>query len=386
MGAVEVGYAVVGIAAMLALWGVGLTVLAAGPRRLANRAIAAYGLVGGTAVGTLRILYVVNDRGIAELLATSSSASQCAIPFVYLFFLGAALDTPLVAPFRARAGRIALAALAIAGFAAPFFLRGQYLTITEPIPSGGWLFTRGPIYVSFLGVGLLTFIYGVVCAIHAYSRAPLGSQQKIRAKAFALTFGLQELGVAACFLLVLPWSPPEIRALVQGIGFSIVTLVAAPFIAYVILRHQLFDIEIKIKRTIKQSTIAAALVGVFFIVSEGAQQFLSERWGPIIGLVGAGLLVFAIAPLQRVAERVSDRAMPHVAATPAYVAFRKMEVYKATVEEFIGNDGSVNEKERRVLERLRTQLGLGADDARAMEADVLAARGIPGATRPAAAL
>jgi hypothetical protein len=67
--------------------------------------------------------------------------------------------------------------------------------------------------------------------------------------------------------------------------------------------------------------------------------------------------------------------MPGTDSSPAYVAFRKMEVYKAAVEEVLA-DGKVSDKDRRVLDRLRAQLGLAASDAGSMERDIAAARGV----------
>lgn len=43
-----------------------------------------------------------------------------------------------------------------------------------------------------------------------------------------------------------------------------------------------------------------------------AQTFLTDVYGFVVGGVAAGLLLFAIHPLQRVAERVADAAMPGV--------------------------------------------------------------------------
>ncbi len=146
--------------------------------------------------------------------------------------------------------------------------------------------------------------------------------------------------------------------------------VGVAMLAYAILRHALFDIDLKVKWTVKQSTVAAFFVTVFFFVSEAAETFFSAAIGPYLGLVAAALLVFALAPLQRVAERVADAAMPHVEDTQAYREGRKEEVYRATLAELVA-DGRVSTKERRALFRLQESLGLDATVANRLEAEVM---------------
>lgn len=143
-------------------------------------------------------------------------------------------------------------------------------------------------------------------------------------------------------------------------------LVPIGFFAYGVTRYNLFDIDLKVKWTIKQSTLAAAFVGVFFAGS----------LGPVMGLGKAGLLVFAIAPLQRVAERVADAALPGVRGSPEYDTFRKLEIDRAALES-AAEDGETTPKERAVLATLRKQLSVGAEDASTLEADVLRREGSP---------
>lgn len=59
--------------------------------------------------------------------------------------------------------------------------------------------------------------------------------------------------------------------------------------------------------------------------------------GPWLGLLACGVLVFAISPLQRPADRMSNAAMPQVNATSGYLTFRKPEVHKAAVESAHGS-------------------------------------------------
>lgn len=138
-----------------------------------------------------------------------------------------------------------------------------------------------------------------------------------------------------------------------------------PLVAYGILRAQLFDIDLRIRWTIKQSTLAAAVVAIVYAVSEGASRLLSSELGNIAGLFAAAVVVFFLAPLQRFAERVASAAMPNTHNTAEYAAFRKLQVYEAAVAEAL--PGGISEKERAILRRLQQSLDISAGDAVAIE-------------------
>lgn len=174
----------------------------------------------------------------------------------------------------------------------------------------------------------------------------------------ALAFSV-EIRIILFLYGVLPWWE-----------ISLAYMVATGILLYGILRTHLFDIDLKVKWTLRQSTIAAIFVAVFFITSELAATFLSDRMGTVFGIVAAGTLVFALSPLQRAAERLADRAMPDVRATPDYLQFRRFEIYRGAVEHAL-SDGSVTPDERALLDRLRRDLAIPPADAAALESDLL---------------
>ena len=138
--------------------------------------------------------------------------------------------------------------------------------------------------------------------------------------------------------------------------YALGTLLAVPLIAYGILRAHLFDIDLRIRWTIKQSTLAAAVVAIIYALSEGASRLLSSELGSVAGLLAAALVVFFLAPLQRFADRVASAAMPNTQNTPEYAAHRKLQVYESAVAEAM-QGGGISEKERALLNRLRDTLG-----------------------------
>jgi len=216
------------------------------------------------------------------------------------------------------------------------------------------------------------FLFAMVAAIHAWYLAT--GIERTRALIFALAFGFRDLCWTYVYSVALfsiwadlPERPPDDPFwLVHSSAYIFGTLVAVPLIAYGILRTQLFDIDLRIRWTIKQSTVAAAILSIVFLVSEGASQFLSAELGNVAGLLAAAVVMFFLAPLQRFAERVASAAMPNTENTPEYTAFRKMQVYEAAVIE-AQEGGGISEKERALLIRLRDSLGICESDARSIE-------------------
>jgi uncharacterized membrane protein YebE (DUF533 family) len=144
-------------------------------------------------------------------------------------------------------------------------------------------------------------------------------------------------------------------------------------LGYAILRQQLLGIELKLKWTLRRGALAAIILAAFFVVSQLVQTFVGGFVPGLAGAAVAGLLLFAITPLQRFADRLADKAMPGVADTKEYRTVRKREVYRAAVESAM-EDGVITAKERGVLATLADQLGLGAKEAHDVEKAALAAR------------
>ncbi|MBW3582604.1 MAG: hypothetical protein KY455_05835 [Euryarchaeota archaeon] len=149
-------------------------------------------------------------------------------------------------------------------------------------------------------------------------------------------------------------------------GHGIARVIMALVLAYGILRHQLLGIDVKIKWTIRQSTVAAIFIGIFFIASESAAVFLGEKWGTYGGIIAAGGLVFAIAPLQQFAERVADHAMPGVKATSEMTQDERLSLYRAQLI-VAYRDAAVDANERELLEITRRRLRIDAEVALSLE-------------------
>lgn len=69
------------------------------------------------------------------------------------------------------------------------------------------------------------------------------------------------------------------------------------------------------------------------------------------------------------ADKVANGAMPAMSATPEYLVYRKLDVYRAAFESLYAG-AAASEKERAMLDRLRMKLCIQAADAQAIEEQV----------------
>jgi hypothetical protein len=168
--------------------------------------------------------------------------------------------------------------------------------------------------------------------------------------------------------------------------FGVVRTLGVAALAYAILRHQLLGIDVKVRWTIKQSTVAAVFIAVLFVVSELAKEFFAGAANStLIGIAAAGMLVFAIAPLQRAAERVASVVVPLSADArpgtrapePARGVAKNTGIYRDAAR-YALRDGVVSRAEHLHLAELATALRLSPEEAfhlrEEAEADLAASR------------
>jgi hypothetical protein len=286
--------------------------------------------------------------------------SDAAMLFLYPAFLAAALKTRLTRPF-ARKG--VLIPIAIVGFV--MALGTVASAVVWGSPAGSLL-----LYVSMM----LMFVFALVASIQAWRAAEPG-QTRTRAGVFAFAFGIRDIcwgfAYAAAFWMISTDYQGDPIFFTAMTVYAIGTLFAVPLIAYGILRGHLFDIDLRIRWTIKQSTLAGLIISIIFLISEGASEFISAELGTVAGLLTAAVLIFFLTPLQQFAERVAASAMPNTENTPTYIAFRKMQVYENALVEAL-EEGGISKKERSLLNRLRESLEISETDAQAIEDDVQA--------------
>lgn len=291
---------------------------------------------------------------------------DCAMLALYPPFLALALQTKLTRPFLYKPVRIGLAAASVALF---------FAVLLSPLEVGATL-----LYLMLSSL----FGFALVASIIAW-RAAETNAVRARTRSFVLAFGFRDICwglvyAGAIWLIfagkyaITETDADDPAQLVLNIVYACGTLFYVPLITYGILRTHLFDIDLRIQWTIKQSTVASVFVAIFYLVSEGADRLLSSELGNVAGLLAAALVMFFLAPLQRFADRIASAAMPGTKNTAEYAMFRKMQVYQEAVAE-ASYEGGISEKERALLNRLRDSLGISAVDAESIESELQARSG-----------
>jgi hypothetical protein len=328
----------------------------------------------GTAVFNGLRLFAVDPRDAYALMITGLAAVMVGMG-AYVLLLST-LDSPLVAWMRRFGIRWIIAALFLVAAVDCVTRPRAWILGVEPMNGfTGWTLISTPLRLLYTLVLSALLIFSAIPALDSWRRAAPGMKRR-QARIFAISF----VGASVNYGAFLAWY------LALGVNLNTPASIATNFIwqsaagfalviglAYGVLKFQMFDIDLKIKWTVRKGTLAAAFVGIFFVVSEGAQTLFSARLGPGAGLLAAGALVFAIAPLQRFADRLGDAAMPRVQDTAEYRTVRKREVYRAAVESALEESG-ISVKERGMLATLAEQLGVGPKEMHDIERDAQSAR------------
>jgi len=361
-----------GIPAAFLAWGFALYVHMVAPRTRGARFLVAMLVADGFAVITsYSNLYYVNPfltaLGLPGIPGVWHQVSDWVIVAIYLPFLGMTLNSPLVRPLKNPmvSNAIMYGGLAIA-ILLPFLPEEFRRKLDTP----------------FYVVICITLTWGFAAALHSWSIASKQAE-RARAKAFTIAFGVRDVLWTASFTYMIwayyGWADQSWenfsneRSIYLPLVFSYqaAVIIYVPLVAYGVLRTQLFDVDLRIKRGLKRSTVAAAFVATFFVISELAENYLSSQFGTLLGILGTGTLVFFFDPIQRAAERVSNAAMPNTVTTPEYESFRKLQVYESALRAAL-EDGHISERQRRVLNSMIDTLGIDRQIALRMENDLQA--------------
>jgi hypothetical protein len=161
------------------------------------------------------------------------------------------------------------------------------------------------------------------------------------------------------------------------------SLLGALIVTFGVVRHSLFDIDIRFKRTLERSTVAAVFVAVYFLVSESAAELFEGFSGSAyLGIGAAALLLLALHPLERVAAAFAGGAMPEVKPLQDLDRVERVEFYREHLE-LMWMDGVLSAKDRIVLANLRSRLQLEADIAEQIELELVGSAEHGAPMRPA---
>lgn len=351
-------------------WAGAVVLLRTAPENPVNRRLAAVLFIEGVWMhGTF--FFMVGNEAVFIVLASISVGALVAISFQYLAFLGAALDTPLVRPFRPGAAWVVLSFASLAAFLSVLIAPSLFIGDLYSPPWASLNFQFTTIGARAAQIHALVSVFGLVASLHALRRAPRGTVSRSRAMWFAVAFGVRDLFNAAWWGLY-----PVYRQLpfwgdfLSNIGPMIVGLLYISLLTYAVLRVQLFDLDLKLKFVIRQGTVGAVIAAGFFVGSELLESIVPVQ-GNLLGLMVAGVILLLMRPLQSLAEAFANRIMSTVHDTPNYRAGRKHEVYRATFESATV-DGVLTEREREILAHVQGKLGIAPEKAQQLEREVAA--------------
>ncbi|HVL87587.1 MAG TPA: histidine kinase N-terminal 7TM domain-containing protein [Candidatus Thermoplasmatota archaeon] len=131
-------------------------------------------------------------------------------------------------------------------------------------------------------------------------------------------------------------------------------------VAFAILRHQMFGIELGVKRTISRGTLAGLFLASVFVAAKLGENLAESAFGDngvLLGGIAAGLFLFLLNPLQRFAERVAEAAMPDIKPPSRMSPTEREHAYREAAQAAWA-DGTLTRKERILLDRLRLALEL----------------------------
>lgn len=370
MGLAWTAWAVPGVLAAVVAWSAAIVLLRTAPDRPLNRRLAAVLALEGLWLGG-SVFFLLENPSAFRIVAAIAVAALGAVPFQYLSFLGVAVRTRVVRPFRSRAATVVLGAASLAValwvLASPSTFIGDLYRPTWAT----WNFEFRPPGVRLVQVQALASLFGLLASLLAYRGAPAGTAARRRARWFALGFGARDL-----FNVVVWTAYPAIRSVpfwgdfLANIGPALVSILYVLLLAYAVLRFQLFDLDLKLKLAIQGGTIGGVIAMAFFVGSELLESVVPVH-GTLLGLVAAGVIVLLLRPLQALAERLADRLVGGISRRPEILVDRKHDVYRAALEGAL-EDGRVSERERAVLARVREQLSIPEATARRLEEELTA--------------
>ena len=188
----------------------------------------------------------------------------------------------------------------------------------------------------------IVYLFGLIAAVTVFFRTRKGSVARNRAKWFAIAFGFRDVFVGITQILYPIFRPvPFWGDFVYNPGNAMTYSAYFLLLAYAVMRFQLFNIDLKVKFVLQQSTVGALIIGGFIVGSEVLESFVPVS-GAALNIIVAIAILVVLRPIQRLALRMTNRLMHSVQNTPEYLEVRRLEVYRAALEGVV-EDGLVTE-------------------------------------------
>lgn len=343
--------ALLGIVAL----GLAALIIGAGGRRPENRSLAVLLAVDG--VGWFGLAAAAASGGLllGGWSAVVARATLAASPWLYAWFVVRTLDVPLTRPFSTPAARRTFIALAIV---VPVLL----VTVLDSVPA--YVAVRDYVGVTS-GPNLIVATWALFAAIQEFRQAA----DRRQAAAYVAAFATRDLALMGLFgaVLVLKQAPglPILAPTVAAVKVTL--LVHLAYLVYGILSGQVLGLDDKVRLAIQKAVVLTAVAGIFLVLTEGTEMLVGAE-SPVMAIVAAGIITVVFQPVQRGATRLAEKVLP--GSVPSGRLPRKVRHAMYRKQAGIAwRDGEVRRKEREMLEELRQELDLDADEAARLEAE-----------------
>jgi len=274
---------------------------------------------------------------------------------LYPIFVAYALPVKFLKPLTTTKGRYTI--YTIGSILCVLFMLIHFDVIESDMPVDMWLYQA--MVIMFVGIFVIS-LAGVKAA-----KTKLAKEKAI---AFVCAFGFRDLAWAALYLSVVTgWI--EKAPILLGQLYVGPTLIYIPIMVYGILKLQMLDIEIRLKSTIRNSVLAGIFVVMYYLISEGANNLLSNQLGGFIGFAASALLTLFLSPLHRWADRFSSKLVSADIDNADYGAVRSHQIYSSAVEETLAF-GEITRSHIALLDRLKESLQVSEADATKLELDL----------------
>lgn len=140
------------------------------------------------------------------------------------------------------------------------------------------------------------------------------------------------------------------------VATGILRLALPALVAYALLRHQLFDIDVKVRLGLEGGTVAGVFTAGYFVASELLEQVVPVE-GAWLGVLAAAAIALALKPIHRMAHRLAMRVLPASEPIEDLDEAEGVDLYRQQAQ-IVWSDRNVTDKERRALDNLRSRLGL----------------------------
>jgi hypothetical protein len=144
------------------------------------------------------------------------------------------------------------------------------------------------------------------------------------------------------------------------------------FVGYAVLRHQLFNLDWRVRLGLERGALGAVALASFFLVGQLLELLLNRALDAdqsilrYLGAAGVGIGVLLLHPMQRLANRWADRAMPQAKDASAMTAPERIALYREHAR-IAWEDGVLQRKERILLDHLRERLAIPIAEAYEIE-------------------